>query len=139
MRHSYSKEDSLFREQFETGIIQPADFSHRAHIRLAYIYLCEYDPETTHKKIRTDIQNFLGHHRMNASHYHETLTRSWILAVSYFMSTSSSTTSAADFITNNPILLDKEIMLTHYSKEILFSEKARTVFIKPNLKDIPNA
>lgn len=139
MKYSYSKEDSLFKEQFEAGIIQPADFSHKEHIRLAYIYLCKHDPEIAHQKTRAAIQKFLSHHRIDASHYHETLTRSWIFAVNYFMSKSSSTISAADFIAQNPALLNKDIMLTHYSKDILFSAQARTVFIKPNLDDIPNA
>jgi hypothetical protein len=35
------------------------------------------------------------------------------------------------------MLLDSRIMLTHYSTELLFSDKARAKFVEPDLDPIP--
>ncbi len=38
---------------------------------------------------------------------------------------------------SNPRMLDSKIMMTHYSEDILFSDKARNEFVAPNLEPIP--
>jgi hypothetical protein len=69
--------------------------------------------------------------------YHETLTRSWILAVRHFMDRAPAAASADAFIAANPMLLDSKIMLTHYSASVLFSPDARARFVEPDLEAIP--
>lgn len=39
MKHRVSAEDERFRADFEWGAVAPADFDHRAHVRLAYAFL----------------------------------------------------------------------------------------------------
>jgi len=34
-------------------------------------------------------------------------------------------------------LLDSQIMLTHYSAQLLFSEKTRSTFVEPDIQSIP--
>jgi len=41
------------------------------------------------------------------------------------------------FIDNNPKMVDKNIMMTHYSAELLFSDNAREQFVAPDLDPIP--
>jgi len=141
MKHQISTEDIQFKQTFESCKMAPSDFNHQAHIRLAYIYLSEHDAARAHNKMKSALVNFLAHNNVDPSKYHETVTKAWILAVRHFMkqSTDSSFTasSATDFITKNPKLLDKNIMLTHYSGELLFSDQARVTFIEPNLDPIP--
>lgn len=137
MSHRISKEDRFFREYFEACAVPPTEFNHRAHIRLAYIYLCENEPETAHQKMRQSLQAFLAHHGVDAAKYHETVTRAWILAVRHFMAQSPDAVSAANFIDGNPRLLDSGIMLTHYSEGTLFSDEARSDFVEPDLDPIP--
>lgn len=45
--------------------------------------------------------------------------------------------SAEEFIEANPQLLNGEIMLSHYSAELLFSPEARTDFVDPDMSPIP--
>jgi hypothetical protein len=45
--------------------------------------------------------------------------------------------SADEFIDKNPEMLDKKIMMAHYSAEILFSKEARATFVQSNLDPIP--
>jgi hypothetical protein len=137
MSHLLSSDDRQFRADFEACRVRPDDFDHWAHVRLAYVYLAEHDPETALELMRSALLTFIQHHAIPAAKYHETLTRAWILAVRHFMATSPAADSAASFIASNPRLLDSRIMLTHYSTEVLFSPEARARFVEPNLELIP--
>jgi hypothetical protein len=137
LKHLLSTDDVEFRAAFEAGAYAPANFSHRAHVRLAYVYLAGSDVDVALERMRSALVSFLAHHGIPAAKYHETLTRAWILAVHHFMHRSSEASSADDFIERNPMLLDTKIMLTHYSAELLFSDVARAAFVEPNLDPIP--
>lgn len=137
MPHTLSHEDLDFRAAFESGAIAPADFSHRAHVRLAYTYLAEADTEAAQERMRAAIQGFLQHHGIAPAKYHETLTRAWILAVGHFIHRCGNTASADEFIERSPLLLDSKIMMTHYSAGLLFSPEARAAFVEPDLDPIP--
>ena len=137
MKHEVSKSDLEFLAAFEAGAFAPADFSHRAHVRLAYVYLATNDVERATALMRSAIVNFLKHHNIAPTKYHETLTHAWILAVFHFMHRMREATSADDFINRTPLLMDSRIMLTHYSADRLFSPAARTTFVPPDLDPIP--
>jgi hypothetical protein len=137
MNHELSSNDREFRAAFEAGAFAPADFSHRAHVQLAYVYLADSDVNLALERMRAALVSFLSHHGIPANKYHETLTRAWILAVDHFMHRSPQAASADDFIARNPLLLDTRIMLTHYSASLLFSETARARFVEPDLDPIP--
>ncbi|HLA72290.1 MAG TPA: hypothetical protein VK624_12325 [Steroidobacteraceae bacterium] len=137
MKHELSANDREFRAAFEAGAYAPANFSHRAHIRLAYVYLATNDVERAGELMRASLMNFLKVHGITPTKYHETLTRGWILAVHHFMHRCPTALSADDFIAREPMLLDSRIMLTHYSTELLLSQRARAAFIEPDLDPIP--
>jgi hypothetical protein len=137
MSHLLSADDRQFCADFSACRVHPDDFDHRAHIRLAYTYLAEHDPETALGLMRRALLAFIQHNKIPVAKYHETLTRAWILAVRHFMAISPAADSAASFIASNPKLLDSRIMLTHYSTEVLFSPEARARFVEPNLELIP--
>lgn len=137
IRFSRSASDRELVRAFESGELSPTTFDHRAHVRLAYAYLAESDPETATAAMRRALHGYLRHHGVDPAKYHETLTRAWILAVHHFMQRSPGAESADAFVEANPPLLDKQIMLTHYSAERLFSPEARTRFVEPNLEPIP--
>jgi hypothetical protein len=136
-KHELSQSDREFRTAFEAGAYAPADFSHRAHVRLAYVYLADWNVDTALERMRAALVGFLSHHDIPASKYHETLTRAWVLAVDHFMHRTPDSKSADEFIDRNPVLLDSKIMLTHYSAGLLFSDTARAEFVEPDLDPIP--
>jgi hypothetical protein len=137
-RYRFSPEDRRFREAFEAGRVAPGELDHRAHVRLAYSYLAEYDDQAALALFRAALLAFLGHHGIDPSKYHETITRAWLLAVRHFMEASSGSTSADEFIEAHPILLDTGILLRHYSASLLHSAGARAGFVAPDLEPIPN-
>ncbi|MGA7303739.1 MAG: hypothetical protein WBW88_02645 [Rhodothermales bacterium] len=137
MKHALSSDDRRFRTEFEKCTFSPERFNHRAHIRLAYVYLVEHDTETALASMRKALLAFLKHHRIDPAKYHETMTRAWILAVRHFMEKAPAALSADLFIDGNPTLLNSKIMLSHYSAALLFSQEARQQFVGPDLEPIP--
>jgi len=137
MNHQISNVDREFVRKFAACEIAPAEFDHAAHVRLAYVYLCDGSIESAAEKMKQSLLAFLVHFGISASKYHETITRAWIMAVHYFMGKSQGFPSAAAFIGAHPELLDSKIMLTHYSAEVLFSPTARQSFVEPDIQSIP--
>lgn len=136
--HRASAEDLAFLEGFERQSVKAADFDHRAHVRLAYIYLCDRPVDAAHDAMKAALLAFLKHLGVESSKFHETITRAWIMAVRHFMEQTPPCTAAAEFIERNPVLLDTKIMLTHYSAEVLFSPAARAEFVEPDISPIPH-
>jgi len=138
MQHAISAQDREFVAAFEAFAIAPERFDHAAHVRLAYIYLCEGPVEAAMERMKRALLAFLGHLGLGATKYHETITRAWVMAVAHFMESSPvPCDSAATFMAASPELLDPRIMLTHYSAEVLFSPEARQVFVEPDIQAIP--
>ncbi len=137
MTNLLSAEDRNFCTRFESSEFPAAEFHHREHLKLAYVYLTAHDTETAYKLMRGAIKSFLLYNRVDPGKYHETITRAWILAVRHFMEKTSSSDSADSFIDQNPIMLDAKIMMTHYSTGLLFSDQARGKFAAPDLDPIP--
>jgi hypothetical protein len=135
--HRASNEDQVFRKRFEDCKVSPAQFNHRAHIRLAYVYLSEHDTDAAYQLMKRSLLSFLEHNGVGVSKYHETITRAWIEAVRHFMERSPDSETFDKFIEQNSVMLDSKIMLTHYSAEVLFSDEARSRFVEPNLEPIP--
>ncbi len=135
--HRPSIADHEFRARFEACELSAADFNHRAHVRIAYIYLSEGEPAQAYARMRKSLLRFLAFHEVDPAKYHETMTHAWLLAVRYFMTLCPESDSADAFIAADPRLLDPKIMATHYSAERLFSDEARTAFVAPDLDPIP--
>lgn len=137
MGHLLSSEDREFQKQFETCRFPPSEFTHHQHLRLAYVYLVENDSDASYRMTRDSIHRFLEYHGVELSKYHDTITRAWVMAVRHFMEQTPHCNSGEDFIGQNPVMLDPEIMLTHYSAKLLFSDEARAKFVEPDLDPIP--
>jgi len=138
MSHTPSAEDREFQSRFESCVLPPAEFDHRGHLRLAYVYLSDHNVDSAQKMMRGALWRFLDHHGVDPAKYHETMTRAWILAVRHFMALCPESNSADSFMESDPRMLDSEIMMTHYSAELLFSDEAREQFVEPDLSPIPD-
>ena len=138
MKYLLSEADQEFKRLVESCEFPVADFNHQAHIRLAYVYLAEHNIGYSVQLMRNTLLELLQHANIDPSQkFHETLTEAWILAVHHFMKTMASSQSSDDFIAHNPMMLNANIMMTHYSAKLLFSDTARHAFIEPDLEPIP--
>jgi hypothetical protein len=133
-----SEDDRLFWRDCASGAVRPGDFDHRAHLRLAYVHFAAFGPETGATAFKESLFAYLARHGIDCSKYHETVTRAWLLAVWHFMRKAGATASSQDFLDKSQVLLDSRVMLTHYSKDLLFSDLARRQFVEPDLDPIPS-
>ena len=58
LKHELSNGDREFRAAFEAGAVAPADFSHRAHVRLAYVYLVDWNVDIALERFRAALVGF---------------------------------------------------------------------------------
>ncbi|KAI8823775.1 flavin reductase like domain-containing protein, partial [Fimicolochytrium jonesii] len=137
--------DEVFMERLEKGGLSFREWTHRAHLRMAWIYLRESTKkEDAFPKIKKAIQT---HNAANAhliKHgYNETITWFYLhlidlalkdhhLHSSASASSSSSITPAVnqnedflDFIARYPVLEDRRVVGRYYSADVLRSEGAR--------------
>jgi hypothetical protein len=112
------------------------DFHHRQHLEVAFWYLQSKGTKAGSNAIARAIEAFtthLGH----ASKFHITITLCWIRLVAAGMAEQGPCTTPDELICLHPALLDKHLPLRFYSKEVLFSEKARTQWVEPDIQSLP--
>ncbi|WP_078118622.1 hypothetical protein [Thiosocius teredinicola] len=137
MNHKMSQADRQYVDDFLHSRIDAGLFRHREHVKIAYCLLTTMDANAVWLTIRQSLLALLTAVGADKTKYHETLTRAWVLAIDHFMRSTERCNSADEFIERNPLLLDQGIMLSHYSKQLLESETARTEFVDPDLEPIP--
>ena len=133
-------DDADLLQAFESCRLTPANFRHREHLRVAYLYLTRYPFEQAHAHFEAGVQRLLARLGAPASHYHATITQAWFLAVHHFLRREGAKETSEEFLAASCAasrLLDQQVMLTHYSAERLFSDTARAGFIEPDLDPIP--
>jgi hypothetical protein len=118
----------------------PADrWTHREHLRVAWMYLDRHPLDEAHVLMRVGIIRLNAFHELvetPARGYHETLTRVWLALVAKLRTTATETTSDA-FVEAHAGSLGRDAVLSHYSRERLMSVRARAIFVEPDLAPLP--
>src|SRR5687767_383078 len=100
----------------------PADrWTHREHLRIAWMFLEEHPLDEAHLLMRVGIIRLNAFHQLvetPARGYHETLTRVWLALVAKLRTISTETSSDA-FVDAHSASLGREAVLSHYSRERL--------------------
>lgn len=125
--------DSELERQLSNCSLDPAIFSHEAHLRLAWIHIHKYGVYKAVENISFRLRRFVE--SLGAlDKYNQTVTIAAIRAVNHFM-LKSHTDSFIDFITRNPRLKThfKEILSQHYSTDIFRSMHAKNEYLEPEL------
>ena len=119
-------------EQFEACTLPPDLFSHRAHVRVAWLYLREGDLLPTLTRYSEAIKRYAA--SLGAStKYHETITWAFLFLIHERMQHAPHTTFD-DFAAANEDLFGP-ILTRYYSPEVLASEVARRTFVLPDKRN----
>lgn len=125
--------DDAFEAQFADGTLEPALFSHEAHIRLAWIHLRKYGETQAIQHITEQLKQYV---RLLGAEdkYNATVTVAAVKIVHHFMQKTTINTFPA-FIGAFPRLRDhfKELIGQHYGMDIFQSEEAKKHYLEPNL------
>jgi hypothetical protein len=125
--------DQEFEAQFAACALDPALFTHEAHLRLAWIHIRKYGVDEAVVNITTQLRAFVK--SVGAEHkYNETVTIAAIRAVYHFM-LRSGTHDFQHFIAENIRLKSdfRQLLSSHYKTNIFQSEKARQIYLEPEL------
>lgn len=80
MEQHYTLTDAEFEWQFASAKLDPAVFSHAAHLRLAWIHLNRYELERAIEHITEQLRDYTRAAGV-AAKYHETVTIAAVYAV----------------------------------------------------------
>ena len=120
----------------ERGEVANGGFHHLSHLHVAWVYLAESScVEEAAAKMRNTLQRFAAS-AGKSEKYHETITLFWVHLLARLRAVRSRE-SLKQIVQANPRLLEKNFPLAYYSPERLFSDKARSSWIEPDLKPLP--
>jgi hypothetical protein len=129
-------------ERFESGAIEPGDFHHADHVRLAFEYLSRYTVLEALERFPAALKRFAAAHGKTQL-YHETITWAYLLLIHERMvrgrmvcerMVGSGEREWEHFAEGNQDLLAWKdgVLERFYSKETLGSELARQIFVLPD-------
>jgi hypothetical protein len=130
--------DAALWEAFHLQQLPSKDWTHRCHLRMAWLYLKRHPLDEAHILLRVGII------KLNASHglvetplrgYHETITRAFLALVADRMRGLADLDDSARFVT--AASLPSDALLRHYTKERVLSLEARARFVPPDLEPLP--
>jgi hypothetical protein len=133
MEAHFELSDDVFEQQFQACTLNPAIFSHEAHLRLAWIHITKYGVDNAINNICEQLLAFVD--SLGArDKYNKTLTIAAIKAVNHFIN-KSHINNFREFIQKNARLKFnfKELMSSHYQKDIYKSEIAKRQYVEPDL------
>ena len=129
-------DDATFLEQFENQTLDPVQFSHLGHLRLAWLYLEKNDVDTASKKVCTGIKVYAGSLGAHDK-FHMTITDSLVRIIDARIRANQIETWEG-FVNNNQDLVEDALSLLerYFSKEVLFSAQAKMTLVTPDLQPI---
>jgi len=133
--------DDALWEAFGASRLPAQQWTHRAHLRVAWMFLKRYPLDEAHVLMRVGIIRLNAFHGLvetPARGYHDTLTRLWLSLIASLMRTSDAPDSEA-FVDAHQGALGKDAALRHYSRERIASVRARALFVEPDLAPLPAA
>lgn len=137
MLRKYKNEEEIYGllTSFETGTIGRDDWKHAEHLVVALCYLRSDTLDGATSKMRAGIFNLLrafGVDLEKEMPYHETITIFW-MRTAYAYMLMNKDLSFVEKANGLCELYDKDHPLKFYSRELLFSDRARAEFVEPDL------
>ena len=127
-------------EGFESCTLPRAQWTHRAHLTIAFWYLVCYPFPEAVQKVRVGIQRYnesQGIKTTKDGGYHETITLFWVRIVRHYLTTATLEGHLVVLLNELVSRCGKDLPFEYYSRARLFSWEARTNWLEPDLKPLP--
>jgi hypothetical protein len=114
-------------------------FGHREHIRLAYVALDTSASFGEAVRLASDVIRGIAERHGVPQKYNQTVTEAWVRIIAHCRADAAADTvdSADELVDRYPWLLDKRLLLRHYTSRRLASAAARTGWQPPDVRPIP--
>jgi len=135
--------DEEFLTQFLDGTLPFEQWTHRAHVRVAYLHLSKYRFPEALARIRRGIQAYNRANHVSegpTSGYNETTTHAFTVLVAATMQAYGEAIPATDsssFCDLHPQLMNRSALRFFYSPARREDPLAKTQFIEPDLAPLP--
>ena len=125
--------DDEFVHAFEAAILPADQFTHAAHVRVAWWYLRHHPLGEALTRFTASLKRYAAHHGATGL-YHETITVAYVLLIAERLATSPNL-SWLDFSAAYPELLARQPSLLdrYYDEGTLKSPQARERYVMPVL------
>jgi len=137
-------DDREFLSQFEALTLPFAQWTHRAHVKVAFLYLRRHESfDAALDKLRRGIQAYNaanGVKESPTSGYNETTTHAFLRLVDATMRAYGGTFPTPDtdaFCDTHPQLMHRHALRLFYSPQRRMHPDAKTKFVEPDLAPLP--
>jgi hypothetical protein len=134
--------DAEFLQQFESAAWPYAEWHHRQHIKVAYLYLRRLSIEAASVHIRERIKAYNAAKQVKESPlsgYHETMTQAWLRLVYFTLCEYGPAEHAESFYEQHPQLWGVKVLRFYYTKERFTSAEAKAEFLAPDIAPLPQS
>src|SRR5215469_2638701 len=124
--------DDLFLNQFEDRSLPFAQWTHRAHLKVAYLYLTRMEFDAAAQKVCDGIRAYNAANNVPespTSGYHQTTTMAWLHIMAATIIEYGPAATADEFLDGQPQLTQKKILRLFYSRERFMSREAKSTFL----------
>jgi len=126
---------------FEQRSLTAGDWTHEAHLKVAFWYLSRYSSAEATLLLRQGIitlNHTLGIENSSTSGYHETITQFWIQWIYTYLHMQEAGNDLEHNLQQflNSPLAEESVILQFYSRELLSSLQARAMYLPPDRQDI---
>jgi hypothetical protein len=138
--NDYYKSDDEIRSlvsEFEACSFHPSEFRHQQHLAVVLWYVAKLPYPDASERMKRGIKRLAA--SFGKTGYHEMITEFWLRMVRGFLAESDRTKSIA--VLANQLIekcANKNLILDHYSPELLASPEAKANWLEPDLKPLPS-
>lgn len=132
--------DADFLTAFKDCSLPFEQWTHRAHVRVAYLFAATHDLASAVDQMREKIKAYnKATETLEAIDrgYHETITQAFMRLVFAANAQTGPHGSSDDFCDSHPELLSKQTLLIYYSRGHIMTMDAKAGFIEPDLRPLP--
>jgi len=141
--YSISHVDAELIQQFEACTWPFDRWTHRAHVRVAYLYLRLHPFDEALGKMRAGVKAYNAANNVPeapVSGYNETTTHAFVHLVAAVMRAYDAThpvTDSKSFCEMHPQLMSKHLLRFFYSPQRRMDSRAKQEFVEPDLAPLP--
>src|SRR5205814_2101499 len=136
-------EDAQLLRRFEDRSLPFGEWTHRAHVKVSFLYLREHGFDEALRRLRERIKAFNAHHKVpeNAtSGYNETTTQAFLHLIAATMAAYGElfpVATADEFCDAHPQLMTKFALRFFYSPKQRMKPEAKARFVEPDRTALP--
>lgn len=133
-------DDAALFAAFEAGAIPSERWTHREHLRVAYLHLVRWPYGEALDRMRDGIRALNAANGVPAGlerGYHETVTVAWMRLIADALRRGDPAADSRAFFAGHPALADKFALRRHYSRGRILTAGAKEAFVPPDLEPLP--